>query len=173
MPNWSDNVETRQKLNEIAEQLKKVRLQRLELELELEQVAKEECYLAEKVLPEAMEAAGFTHLQTKDGTTFSLEERMTFSVPKKNVPAAHAFLEKEGHGDLIKSWVGAYVPAGESTAPIENAISSTGAEVEIDKKIEPATLRALLKNWLKEGKEFPLDLFGVFRKTVAVVSQNQ
>lgn len=146
-----------QKVEQIEEDLKK---------------AKEELrVIAEKKLPEKMELLGLTTFSTRKGVHVKISEKIRASLAVENRPKGFAWLEENGFGGMIKSQV--VVPYKRDKLDEANkfvdSLRTEGRVANLERKVEPATLTAFVKEQLAQGKELPLEVFGVFRQRIAKV----
>lgn len=129
--------------------------------------------IAEKQLPEIMDRLGLTEFRTKSGIRVEVDEKVRCSLSKENKPKAHDWLEKNGYGGIIKS----AVVVGFSRNEIKEAneliseLKSRKRIAVLERKVEPATLTAFVKTQLEEGKNIPVDIFGVFRQRSSKIEQ--
>lgn len=93
------------KLTELAKGLRKLKTEKDKLEDKLKAVNEQIKTIAETELPKAMEDADIESYKVdKVGTVF-LQNKLYTSVLADDRPKLYAWLEKEGHGDIIKPWV--------------------------------------------------------------------
>lgn len=152
-----------------AQHVAQVKVKKLEAELK---VAKEELrQIAEKRLPEAMDSVGITTYTTKEGVSVEISEKIRASLPVENRPKAFAWLEENGFGGMIKSEV--IVNFGRSkiddATKLVEELRAESHLANLERRVEPMTLTAFVKEQLTQGKELPLDIFGVFRQRIAEV----
>lgn len=128
--------------------------------------------IIEHLLPELFEQVGMTEVKTKAGTKLKSEEKIFHNVSKARKAAAMKWLEDHGHGGLIKNTVVVAFNRGQETEVQEllTTLAQQFENVRTDKEVAPATLGALLRNLLKEGKDVNQELFGIVRRTVVTIS---
>jgi hypothetical protein len=86
------------------------------------------------------------------------------SIPAAKKEDAFTWLRKNGLGDLIKNEITVAFGRNEDNKAMAYATLAQGQGYEpIQKlKVEPMTLKALVRERLESGQEMPSDLFNVF-----------
>lgn len=149
--------EAKKKLEQVEEQLK---------------VAKEEYkQVAEKQLPELMDALGLKTFKTSSGISVEVAEKIRTSLPPENRIKAFNWLEENGYGGMIKSTVVVAFKREEieKAKELANELRIDQYIANVERKIEPMTLTSFIKEQLTQGKDIPLDIFGVYRQRIADV----
>lgn len=141
------------------------------LEVELKEATEELRVIAEKKLPEKMELLGLSTFSTNTGLSIKVSEKIRASLAVENRPKGFAWLEEKGFGGMIKSQV--VVAYKRDQLDVANKfvdeLRSQGKLANLERKVEPATLTAFIKEQLTKGEEVPLEIFGVFRQRIAKV----
>jgi hypothetical protein len=125
--------------------------------------------LIEETLPAAMQQCGLDTFGAADlGIDVELENKVDCKIPEKYPSAAFTWLKEHGYGDIIKNEVVVSFGAGEEEKAAE---FYEGVDYPAARKmnVHPSTLKAFIKSMLEEGKELPLEYFGVFQRTVAKI----
>ncbi len=133
-------------------------------------IAKElQLQIAEHDLPEAMAAVGMGEVKLSDGTKVTIKEDIFARISAENAIEAHAWLNDNGHGNLIKREFKIAFGRDQEEWAEKFEVSLTTQEVSYDRKqaVHSSTLKSFVKGQLEDGVEIPEDVFGVFRKTVA------
>lgn len=129
--------------------------------------------IAERAIPELMDAAEMTEYTTKDGIKIKVNETVRGSIPKDKADGAFAWLETNGHADLVKrEFVIRFARAEEGWAKKFAAdLKKRKKQLAYDVKrsVHANTLSAFVKGQLEAGVDFPMDLFGVFRQRVSKI----
>lgn len=137
-------------------------------------VAKENARrLAEEALPGVMLEAGLTNMTLEDGSTVKLADEVYCSISAERKPAAYAWLTEHNFGGLIKTEV--VLPFGRDEEErvellkLRDILTKLGYTFSIEESVHAQTLKAWLKEQLREGADVPLQLFGARPVTVAKV----
>ena len=151
----------------LAEQV--VKLQKLEEDFskkedELKDLKKDIDLLSGEVIPTMMTEMNVSTLKLADGSAVEVKPVYGASIPADKKEEAFTWLRSNGLGDLIKNEVTVAFGRNEDNKAAEYATLAQGRGYEpIQKlKVEPMTLKALVRERLESGKEMPSDLFNVF-----------
>ena len=155
--------------------LKKRRIlqQQLKMETELEiaevelQNKKEQLRkLSEEIIPARMTELGMSSTTMVDGSKVDVVENIYVSIPKDpdKSSACFAWLEDNGLGDIIKNQVGMSFGKGENQEAnlLEDTIKDLGYIPEVKVSVHPSTLKATVRQLVKDGKSIPDNVFNLF-----------
>lgn len=146
--------------------------------IEAQLKAEKEVYngISEKELPEALQAAGLKDFTLTDGTIIELSDMISAKITEENKPNAFAWLRDNNLADLIKNEVSVVFGCGEDAdanqlATLVKTMGEEGklrfGELSQQANVHHSTLNAFVKQRLEAGEPVPMDLFGVFIRTVA------
>lgn len=131
--------------------------------------------LAEKTLPEAMQQAGLNSFELKNGYSIGLQDIISASINDENREAAHGWLREQGFGDIIKNEV--IVSFGkeedEKASYLCEELQKRALQVLQQEKVHPSTLKAFVKERIKNGEELPADTFKLFVGVAARVNKGK
>jgi len=150
----SDQVTKLQSLeDEIAEQEKK-----------LKELKRNQELLSGEVIPTMMTEMNISTLKLADGSAVEVKPVYGASIPVAKKEEAYTWLRENGLGDLIKNEITVAFGRNEDNKAVAYATLAQGQGYEpIQKlKVEPMTLKALVRERLESGQEMPSDLFSVF-----------
>jgi len=118
---------------------------------------------AEEDLPQAMIEAGVSELRLDNGRPLKLEEDAKTSITGKTRTAALRWLMDNGYAGLIKTEVVARFNRGAHDEALElsRRIAGEHEEVELKETVHAGTLKAFVKEQMREGNPIPMDLFNV------------
>ena len=139
--------------DEIAEEEKKIKELKRKAEL-----------LSGEVIPTMMQEMNISTLKLADGSAVEVKPIYGASIPKDKQEGAFKWLRDNGLGDLIKNQIIVAFGRNEDNKAMAYATLAQGKGYEpIQKlKVEPMTLKALVRERLESGKEMPTELFNVF-----------
>lgn len=128
--------------------------------------------LSEQRIPELMETLGLEEFTTKSGRRVKIKTKIRASIAGARKHEAIQWLEENGHGSLIKRTVMvAFDRTQQSDAKnLLTSLRGKFAGVKEEIKVEPMTLTKFVNDILKEGKEIPCELFGVYHQRFTEVS---
>lgn len=143
------------------------------LQQELEDAQKALDKIAQKDLPELMQELRLKDFTTEDGVTIQVKESIHTSIPKARQDDAFGWLEEHNQAGMIKRQVVVSFDRDEEKWAkkflMDMAKRKRPLNSKIDRKVEPATLKAFITRQLEAGVDIPQDLFGVHRRKITQV----
>ena len=149
---------------------------RLELQEEnLKNTKKELENLSGEVIPTMMSEMGLSHLKLVDGSSVDVKPNYSASITIANKDAAFNWLRNNGLGDIIKNEISVSFGRNEDNkaAGYADFARGQGFEPRQKLKVEPMTLKALVRERLEAGKEMPTELFNVFVGNKTTIKRKQ
>lgn len=127
--------------------------------------------ISERLLPEAMERCGLSEFTSATGLKIRIKEDIRASIPKAREALAHQWLRDNGFGSLIKRVVSISFGRGEDEKAddLHKLLEERALEADDKTSVHVMTLKAFVTEQLEQGKDIPLELFGVFRQRKAVI----
>lgn len=125
--------------------------------------------LAERQVPELMDAVGMAEFTTRTGVKIKVVEKVRASVPKALRAQAMKWLRENGYEALIKRTITAQFGKGEDAQAdqIMKELQEKGLSLKDVAKVHPSTLGAFVREKLRDGEELPQDLLGVHRQRIS------
>jgi len=154
-------------IKSLADQVKKLR------DLE-DQVKAEEQALKDKekeierisgdVIPTLLSEMGLSSLKLADGSAVDVKPYYAANISVANREAAYGWLRSNGLGDIIKNDITVSFGRNEDNKAAEyaNLARGQGFQPTQKLKVEPMTLKALVRERIEAGKTMPMDIFNVF-----------
>ena len=130
----------------------------------LKKLKQEEELLSAEIIPTMMTEMNISTMKLADGSAIEIKPVYGASIPKDRQEEAFNWLRKEGLGDLIKNEVTVSFGRNEDNKAAEYAVLAQGQGYQPTQKlkVEPMTLKALVRERIEAGKDMPSDLFNVF-----------
>ena len=130
----------------------------------LKQLKKQEDLLSGEIIPTMMTEMNISTLKLADGSAIEVKPIYGASIPADKKEEAFNWLRKEGLGDLIKNEVTVSFGRNEDNKAAEYAVLAQGQGYQPTQKlkVEPMTLKALVRERIEKGLDMPSDLFNVF-----------
>jgi len=163
--NLSDQILSLQSLeNEIKEDEEKIKTKK-------ERADK----LSGEVIPTMMKEMSLSSLKLADGSSVEVKPVYGASIPIAKREEAFNWLRNNGLGDLIKNEITVSFGRNEDNKAMAYAILAKGQGYEPAQKlkVEPMTLKALVRERLESGKEMPFELFNVFAGNKTKINRRQ
>ena len=141
----------------------------------LKQRKKNYDYLSSEVIPTMMAEMGLSHLKLMDGSSVDVKPNYSASITIANRDAAFQWLRDNNLGDIIKNEISVSFGRNEDNKAADYAslASERGYQPTQKLKVEPMTLKALVRERLENGKEMPTELFNVFVGNKTTIKRKQ
>ena len=146
-----------------------VKLKQLEDDLEqkekeLKELKRHIDLVSGEVIPTMMQEMNLSSLKLADGSSIEVKPVYGASIPPAKKEEAFNWLRNNGLGDLIKNEITVSFGRNEDNKAMAYATLAQGQGYQPTQKlkVEPMTLKALVRERLESGKEMPTDLFNVF-----------
>ena len=159
-----DSVNEGKKLSDQVVKLQELEDQVTLKENELKELKRKAELLSGEVIPTMMQEMNISTLKLADGSSVEVKPVYGASIPIAKKEQAYNWLRENGLGDLIKNEVTVAFGRNEDNKALAYASLAQGQGYEpVQKlKVEPMTLKALVRERLESGQEMPSDLFNVF-----------
>ena len=117
-----------------------------------------------EVIPTMLSEMGLSSLKLADGSAVDVKPYYAANISIKNREAAYSWLRSNGLGDIIKNDITVSFGRNEDNEESEyaNLARGQGFEPTQKLKVEPMTLKALVRERIEAGKDMPMDTFNVF-----------
>ena len=154
-------------IKSLADQVK--RLRDLEDQVKAEEQAlkdkeKEIERISGDVIPTLLSEMGLSSLKLADGSAVDVKPYYAANISLKNRESAYSWLRQNGLGDIIKNDITVSFGRNEDNKAAEyaNLAKGQGFQPTQKLKVEPMTLKALVRERIENGLEMPMDIFNVF-----------
>jgi len=146
-----------------------------EKEKELKELKRKSELLSGEVIPTMMQEMNISTLKLADGSAVEVKPIYGASIPKDKQEGAFKWLRDNGLGDLIKNQIIVAFGRNEDNKAMAYATLAQGQGYEpVQKlKVEPMTLKALVRERLESGKEMPTELFNVFAGSQTKITRSK
>ncbi len=165
-------------IQSLADQVEKLEdlQKRLELQEEnMKSTKKQLEHLSGEVIPTMMAEMGLSHLKLMDGSSVDVKPNYSASITVANRDAAFNWLRENGLGDIIKNEISVSFGRNEDNKAADYAAlaEERGFQPTQKLKVEPMTLKALVRERLEAGKSMPTELFNVFVGNKTTIKRNK
>ena len=157
----TDNI---QSLADQVERLEKMNRGIEKTEESLKEQKKQKDHVSMEVIPTLMSEMGLAELKLIDGSMVTVKPNYSASITVANREAAFNWLRNNGLGDIIKNEISVSFGRNEDNkaASYADLAKGQGFQPTQKLKVEPMTLKALVRERIEAGKEMPTELFNVF-----------
>jgi len=168
----TDNI---QSLADQVERLEALQ-QRLELQEDnMKNTKKELDHISGEVIPTMMSEMGLSHLKLMDGSSVDVKPNYSATITVANREKAFNWLRNNGLGDIIKNEILVSFGRNEDNKAADYAAlaQERGYQPTQKLKVEPMTLKALVRERLEAGKEMPTEIFNIFVGNKTTIKRKQ
>lgn len=118
---------------------------------------------------------GLKEITLRDGRRVEIEEVIQASITEANKGAAFAWLRGNKHGNLIKHQLTVDFAKGQENKALAlvKMLAGLGHEVGNKQSVHAQTLKAFVREKLKNGEVIPEDLFSVHRQQHASIKARE
>ena len=168
----TDNIQS------LADQVQRLESMQQQFEIQeeaLKEKKKQIEHLSGEVIPTMMSEMGLSHLKLMDGSSVDVKPNYSANITIANREAAFNWLRNNGLGDIIKNEISVSFGRNEDNKASSYAdlARSQGLEPQQKLKVEPMTLKALVRERIEAGKEMPTEIFGVFSENKTTIKRNK
>jgi len=157
-------VNDAESLSEQALKLKAMEKDLADKEDEIKKLKKDIDVISGEVIPTMMQEMNLSSLKLADGSSIEVKPVYGASIPPAKKEEAFNWLRNNGRGDLSKNEITVSFGRNEDNKAMAYATLAQGQGYQPTQKlkVEPMTLKALVRERLESGQEMPTDLFNVF-----------
>jgi len=161
----ADQVERLENLNQEIEKKEK----------DLKQRKKDLEHISGEVIPTMMSEMGLSHLKLMDGSSVDVKPNYSANITIANREAAFNWLRNNGLGDIIKNEILVSFGRNEDNKAADYAAlaQERGFQPTQKLKVEPMTLKALVRERVEAGKSLPTEIFNVFIGNKTTIKRKQ
>ena len=118
---------------------------------------------------------GLSSLKLQDGSSVEVKTNYSATITQANKEAAFNWLRENGLGDIIKNEISVSFGRNEDNKAADYAelAKSQGLDPMQKLKVEPMTLKALVRERLEAGKEMPTELFNIYVGNKTTIKRKQ
>ena len=149
---------------------------RLELQEEnIKNTKKELEHVSGEIIPTMMSEMGLSHLKLIDGSSVDVKPNYSANITIANREAAFKWLRDNGLGDIIKNEISVSFGRNEDNKAADYAALAEGHGYQPQQKlkVEPMTLKALVRERIEAGKEMPTEIFNIFVGNKTTIKRKQ
>jgi len=128
-----------------------------------------------EVIPTMMSEMGLAELKLQDGSHLKVSTSYRATITEANKEAAFNWLRNNGLGDIIKNEISVSFGRNEDNkaATYAELAKGQGFQPTQKMKVEPMTLKALVRERIEAGKEMPTEIFGIFSENKTTIKRNK
>ena len=146
-----------------------------DIENDLKMMKKKRDHISGEVIPTMMSEMGLAELKLHDGSHLKVSTTYRATITEANKETAFNWLRENGLGDIIKNEILVSFGRNEDNKAADYAELAKGQGFQPTQKmkVEPMTLKALVRERIEAGKEMPTEIFGVFSENKTTIKRNK
>ena len=165
-------------INKLADKIKELQAQQEQLQIQedaVKQKKKDIEYLSGEVIPTMLSEMGLSFLKLQDGSSVEVKTNYSATITQAKKAEAFNWLRENGLGDIIKNEISVSFGRNEDNKAADYAelAKGQGFEPQQKLKVEPMTLKALVRERIEAGKDMPTELFNVFIGNKTTIKRKQ
>ena len=128
-----------------------------------------------EVIPTMLAEMGLSQLKLADGSSVDVKPFYSATISVQNKDKAYNWLRQNGLGDIIKNEISVSFGRNEDNKAAEYAELAKGRGYQPTQKlkVEPMTLKALVRERIEAGKEMPTEIFNIFVGNKTTIKRKQ
>ena len=136
---------------------------------------REEIRLSGEAIPTLLAETGLSSLKLADGSAVEVKPYYSANISVKNREDAYNWLRSNGLGDIIKNDIVVSFGRNEDNKAVEyaNLAKSQGFEPTQKLKVEPMTLKALVRARIEKNQDVPAGIFNVFVGNRTIIKKKE
>ena len=144
-------------------------------ETNIKDLKKEYLRISGEVIPTMMSEMGLAELKLSDGSHLKVSTTYRATITEANKETAFNWLRDNGLGDIIKNEILVSFGRNEDNkaATYAELAKGQGFQPTQKMKVEPMTLKALVRERIEAGKEMPTEIFGVFSENKTTIKRSK
>ena len=168
----TDNIQT------LADQVERLEAMQQQLQIQEDAVKEKKKqieHISGEVIPTMMTEMGLSELKLQDGSHLKVSTSYKAHITEANKEMAFNWLRNNGLGDIIKNEISVSFGRNEDNKAADYAELAKGQGFQPTQKmkVEPMTLKALVRERIEAGKEMPTEIFGVFSENKTTIKRNK
>ena len=165
-------------INKLADKIKEMQALQQQLEIQeeaLKQKKKDIEHISGEVIPTMLSEMGLSFLKLQDGSSVEVKTNYSATITQANKEKAFNWLRENGLGDIIKNEISVSFGRNEDhkAADYAELAKSRGLDPMQKLKVEPMTLKALVRERMEAGKEMPTELFNIYVGNKTTIKRKQ
>ena len=164
-----------QSLADQVERLEGVTSEIEDTESRIKLLKKKRDHISGDIIPTMMSEMGLAELKLHDGSHLKVSTTYRATITEANKETAFNWLRNNGLGDIIKNEISVFFGRNEDNKAADYADLAKGQGFQPTQKmkVEPMTLKALVRERIEAGKEMPTEIFGVFSENKTTIKRNK
>ena len=173
-----DAMKKTSNIQSLADQVERLEAMQQQLEIQedaIKEKKKQIQHVSGEVIPTMMSEMGLAELKLQDGSHLKVSTSYRATITEANKEAAFNWLRNNGLGDIIKNEISVSFGRNEDNkaASYAELAKGQGFQPTQKMKVEPMTLKALVRERIEAGKDMPTEIFGIFSENKTTIKRNK
>ena len=173
-----DAMKKTEGIQSLADQVQRLEAMQQQLEIQedaIKEKKKQIQHISGEVIPTMMSEMGLAELKLHDGSHLKVSTTYRATITEANKETAFNWLRDNGLGDIIKNEILVSFGRNEDNKAADYAALAKGQGFQPTQKmkVEPMTLKALVRERIEAGKPMPTEIFGVFSENKTTIKRNK
>jgi len=165
-------------IDKLANKIKEMQMIQKDIEQNeeyLKQRKKDLEHISGEAIPTMLSEMGLSFLKLSDGSSVEVKTNYSATITLANKEEAFNWLRENGLGDIIKNELTVSFGRNEDNKAAEYAELAKGQGYQPTQKlkVEPMTLKALVRERIEGGKPLPTEIFNVFIGNKTTIKRKQ
>ena len=165
-------------INKLADKIQEMQAIQSAIESDEQQLKQKKKHLENlsgEVIPTMLSEMGLSFLKLQDGSSVEVKTNYSATITQANKEAAFNWLRENGLGDIIKNEISVSFGRNEDNKAADYAELAKGQGLEPKQKlkVEPMTLKALVRERIEAGKEMPTEIFNIYVGNKTTIKRKQ
>ena len=165
-------------VGKLADKIQEMQAVQKAIELDEEQIKQKKKhldYLSGEVILTMLSEMGLSFLKLADGSSIEVKTNYSATITQAKKEEAFKWLRENGLGDIIKNEISVSFGRNEDNKAADYAELAKGRGFQPTQKlkVEPMTLKALVRERIEAGKEMPTELFNIFVGNKTTIKRKQ
>ena len=165
-------------INKLADKIREMQAVQSAIEQDEKQIKDKKKHLEHlsgEVIPTMLSEMGLSFLKLADGSSVEVKTNYSATITQAKKEEAFNWLRQNGLGDIIKNEISVSFGRNEDNKAADYAELAKGQGLQPTQKlkVEPMTLKALVRERLEGGKEMPTELFNIFVGNKTTIKRKQ
>ena len=165
-------------INKLADKIKEMQAVQKAIEMDEEQIKQKKKHLENisgEVIPTMLSEMGLSYLKLQDGSSVEVKTNYSATITQAKKEEAFKWLRENGLGDIIKNEISVSFGRNEDNKAADYAELAKGQGFQPTQKmkVEPMTLKALVRERIEAGKDMPTEIFGVYSENKTTIKRNK
>ena len=165
-------------INKLADKIREMQAVQSAIEQDEKQIKDKKKHLEHlsgEVIPTMLSEMGLSFLKLADGSSVEVKTNYSATITQAKKEEAFNWLRENGLGDIIKNEISVSFGRNEDNKAADYAELAKGQGFQPTQKmkVEPMTLKALVRERTEAGKEMPTELFNIFVGNKTTIKRKQ